>query len=121
MVKPTTDRDSQAGRDDQRQRERSGEERAAPTQVDLHRDEQHAFEGTAFSDILRTSGAARGAIYHHFPGGKEELAVAAVEQASRRIVDHIGAAADAGGAPSAALRAYIDDVIAQLIAGDYSE
>lgn len=28
---------------------------------------------TSFSDVLEASGAARGAIYHHFPGGKTEL------------------------------------------------
>jgi AcrR family transcriptional regulator len=30
-------------------------------------------EGMSFTDVLRVSGAARGAIYHHFPGGKNQL------------------------------------------------
>jgi len=30
-------------------------------------------EGMSFTDVLRESGAARGAIYHHFPGGKSQL------------------------------------------------
>jgi AcrR family transcriptional regulator len=34
---------------------------------------------TSFTDVVAASGAARGAIYHHFPGGKAELAQAAVE------------------------------------------
>lgn len=35
---------------------------------------QHAgAEGMSFTDVLRESGAARGAIYHHFPGGKSQL------------------------------------------------
>jgi AcrR family transcriptional regulator len=29
--------------------------------------------GMSFTDVLRSSGAARGAIYHHFPGGKTQL------------------------------------------------
>ncbi len=29
--------------------------------------------GMSFTRVLETSGAARGAIYHHFPGGKAEL------------------------------------------------
>jgi len=33
--------------------------------------------GTSFSDVLEHSGAPRGSIYHHFPGGKQELAKAA--------------------------------------------
>jgi AcrR family transcriptional regulator len=34
--------------------------------------------GTSFTDVLAESGAARGAIYHHFPGGKTELVEDAV-------------------------------------------
>jgi len=33
---------------------------------------------TGFTEVLEATGAARGAIYHHFPGGKEELATAVV-------------------------------------------
>ena len=29
---------------------------------------------TSFSDVLADSGAPRGSIYHHFPGGKKQLA-----------------------------------------------
>src|SRR5882757_1935198 len=29
--------------------------------------------GMSFTDVLSASGAARGAIYHHFPGGKSQL------------------------------------------------
>ena len=29
--------------------------------------------GTSFTEVLERSGAARGAIYHHFPGGKNQL------------------------------------------------
>jgi AcrR family transcriptional regulator len=29
--------------------------------------------GMSFTEVLRDSGAARGAIYHHFPGGKGQL------------------------------------------------
>src|SRR5436309_11525133 len=32
----------------------------------------------SFTEVLDASGAARGAIYHHFPGGKEELTREAV-------------------------------------------
>jgi AcrR family transcriptional regulator len=35
--------------------------------------------GTSFSDVLAHSGAPRGSIYHHFPGGKAQL----VEEATR--------------------------------------
>src|SRR3954467_13893396 len=34
---------------------------------------------TSFGDVLEHSGAPRGSIYHHFPGGKEQL----IEEATR--------------------------------------
>lgn len=39
----------------------------------------------SFTDVLDASGAARGAIYHHFPGGKAELARDAVGWTGQRI------------------------------------
>jgi AcrR family transcriptional regulator len=41
--------------------------------------------GMSFTDLLEASGAARGAIYHHFPGGKSELVAEAVERNARDV------------------------------------
>lgn len=38
------------------------------------------FHGASFSSVLADSGAPRGSIYHHFPGGKEELILEAVDR-----------------------------------------
>jgi TetR/AcrR family transcriptional repressor of lmrAB and yxaGH operons len=35
--------------------------------------------GTSIADILERSGAPRGSVYHHFPGGKDEIVGAAME------------------------------------------
>ena len=45
---------------------------------------------TSFSDVLERAGAARGAIYHHFPGGRSELTLAVVASTA----DNITAALD---------------------------
>jgi AcrR family transcriptional regulator len=42
---------------------------------------------TAFSDVIERSGAPRGSIYHHFPGGKEQLVEAAISLAGDRAID----------------------------------
>src|SRR5271155_2560911 len=44
---------------------------------------------TSFSDVLADSGAPRGSIYFHFPGGKTELARDAVRWTSEQVMAHI--------------------------------
>jgi TetR/AcrR family transcriptional regulator, lmrAB and yxaGH operons repressor len=46
---------------------------------------------TSFTEVLDASGAARGAIYHHFPEGKAQLAREAVEWTGRSVQGHISA------------------------------
>jgi AcrR family transcriptional regulator len=46
---------------------------------------EHGVEATSFSQVLEHSGAPRGSIYHHFPGGKAQL----VEEATRHAGDVI--------------------------------
>lgn len=41
------------------------------------------FSGASFSSVLDDAKAPRGSIYHHFPGGKEELVLAAVDRSGR--------------------------------------
>ena len=40
---------------------------------------QRGLQATSFSSVLAETSAPRGSIYHHFPGGKEELVSAAIE------------------------------------------
>ncbi len=44
-------------------------------------------QATSFTDVLEASGASRGSVYHHFPGGKDELVVAAMDEASRQALE----------------------------------
>lgn len=44
----------------------------------VHALRRDGVEGMSFTGVLRESGAARGAIYHHFPGGKSQLVADAV-------------------------------------------
>lgn len=48
---------------------------------------ERGVEATSFSAVLAHSGAPRGSIYHHFPGGKAQL----VEEATRYGGDFIAA------------------------------
>jgi TetR/AcrR family transcriptional repressor of lmrAB and yxaGH operons len=76
-------------------------------------------EGTSFSDVLTHSRAPRGSIYHHFPGGKAELA----EEATRYAGDFIAAglvAALADDDPVAAIHAFTTSWLDVLRQADFS-
>ena len=51
--------------------------------VDLFR--RQGYHGTGLNQLLDESGAPRGSLYFHFPGGKTELAVDAVTTAGQAI------------------------------------
>jgi AcrR family transcriptional regulator len=46
---------------------------------------------TSFSEVLADSGAPRGSIYFHFPGGKRELAEDAIRWTSQQVTTHMRA------------------------------
>jgi len=46
---------------------------------------------TSFADVLADSGAPRGSIYHHFPGGKKQLALDAIAWTSAQVLAHLDA------------------------------
>ena len=65
-------------------------------------------EAANFSDILARSGAARGAIYHHFPQGKSELTCAAVSWTGERVRAHFEVLG--GDTPSQVVIAFLDSI-----------
>jgi AcrR family transcriptional regulator len=68
---------------------------------------ERGYTGTGFREVIERAGAPRGSIYHHFPGGKAQLAGEAV--------DYVGGLARgaieqsfAEGGPIAGLRAFVE-------------
>ncbi|WP_455577963.1 TetR/AcrR family transcriptional regulator [Actinomadura luteofluorescens] len=62
---------------------------------------ERGYSGTGFRDVIAHSGAPRGSIYHHFPGGKAQLAEEAVRYAGEFLNAGILAATEGGDAASA--------------------
>jgi TetR/AcrR family transcriptional repressor of lmrAB and yxaGH operons len=64
------------------------------------------YNGTGLAQVLAESGAPKGSFYFHFPGGKEQLAVEAVESSSATVEALINNASErAQDAPDVVRRA----------------
>lgn len=48
---------------------------------------RRGLQATSFSEVLSATGAPRGSLYHHFPGGKDQLMAAAVDRAGEILSD----------------------------------
>ena len=64
--------------------------------------------GMSFTDVLAASGAARGAIYHHFPAGKSQLVAEAATTDGGQVRDRL--AALPGDTPAEVTEAFLATV-----------
>jgi AcrR family transcriptional regulator len=74
-------------------------------------------QGTSFADVIAHTGAPRGSIYHHFPGGKDEL----VQAAARSVGEGVVVLLDFLDAPSPAkvVDAFVDGWRSVLVSGEF--
>jgi len=70
---------------------------------------------TSLDAVLEHSGAPRGSIYHHFPGGREQLLREAVDYAGRYVEGRL----QRGDDLLAALDELFDEYGANLVASDF--
>jgi TetR/AcrR family transcriptional repressor of lmrAB and yxaGH operons len=80
---------------------------------------QRGYHATAFSDVIRASGAPRGSTYFHFPGGKQELAREAIVLAGDEIEQMVAVAAARCDDPASFVRGLGDMVAARLEGSGY--
>lgn len=50
---------------------------------------QRGVQGTSFSEVLELTDTPRGSIYHHFPGGKDELVAEAISLLGSVVTERI--------------------------------
>ncbi len=82
---------------------------------------RQGYAGTGLSEIVERSGAPRGSLYFHFPGGKQELAVAAMERSGEALRRAIAATMAAPGGTGPAIAALIDALAAGLEDSGYRD
>jgi TetR/AcrR family transcriptional repressor of lmrAB and yxaGH operons len=51
--------------------------------------QRRGYHGVGLTELLAEADAPKGVLYHHFPGGKEQLAVAAIEATAAHITASI--------------------------------
>jgi TetR/AcrR family transcriptional regulator, lmrAB and yxaGH operons repressor len=66
---------------------------------------RQGYHGTGLNQLLETSETPKGSFYFHFPGGKEQLATAAVEQSGAAFAAEIGRILERHPEPAAAVAA----------------
>ncbi len=64
---------------------------------------ERGYAAVGTEEIVRRAGVTRGALYHHFRGGKAELFTAVVEQIEQELVEEIATGAMSGADPFDAL------------------
>jgi TetR/AcrR family transcriptional repressor of lmrAB and yxaGH operons len=82
---------------------------------------EHGYLGTALSDVVTESGAPRGSVYFHFPGGKEELASEVILLHAADVIARINRAAAATNTAGQLIEAFMGRERDELISSDYRE
>src|ERR1700692_1364108 len=98
-------------RSDPRKQE-SSRERESPRKPESSREaflrataellQRQGYSATAVNEIVARSGAPKGSLYFLFPGGKEELAIAAMARSGERLRRGGGGGLDSGAGPGGA-------------------
>jgi len=81
---------------------------------------ERGYAGTSFGDVMTKSGAPRGSIYHHFPGGKQQLVAEAVTRYAEGLANRLRAAVQRGRSLDA-VGLFVDSVRSGLRASDFAQ
>ena len=69
---------------------------------------RRGFYGTSLNEILTESGAPRGSLYYHFPGGKEELVLEATRQGVASVTQLLKEALAGSSEPADGVQAFVE-------------
>lgn len=75
---------------------------------------RRGFHGTSLNEILEQSGAPRGSLYYHFPGGKEELVLEATREGVAVITQVLSEILTEASDPADGVRAFFGAAAGEL-------
>ncbi len=72
---------------------------------------QHGYHGASLTSISEATGLGRASLYHHFPGGKDEMVAAALDDVEAVLDERIIAALrEAGRSPAQRLQTMAEEL-----------
>ncbi|TIY09546.1 MAG: TetR/AcrR family transcriptional regulator, partial [Mesorhizobium sp.] len=75
---------------------------------------QRGYHGTSLNDILSASGAPRGSLYFHFPGGKDQLVIEVTRDSVDKVTQRLGEELAAEKDPAVAVH-HIYQAVARML------
>lgn len=82
---------------------------------------RQGYHATGLAQVVEESGAPKGSLYFHFPGGKEELAKAALERSGQEMQEKLAASIVGARSPAAAVRAVTSRLADDLEASRFQD
>jgi len=83
--------------------------------------QSQGYHATGVAAILSHAGVPKGSMYHHFPGGKQELTVAAVDWLTEEMTGRFARATDGGISAEKQVARLFSDTAAWLEGHDYAQ
>lgn len=81
---------------------------------------KRGYHGTSLNDILSASGAPRGSLYFHFPGGKDQLVIEVTCDSVAKVTERLGEALAAERDPAVAVHHIYQSVARMLEDNQFS-
>jgi TetR/AcrR family transcriptional regulator, lmrAB and yxaGH operons repressor len=75
---------------------------------------QRGYHGTSLNDILAASGAPRGSLYFHFPGGKDQLVIEVTRASVAGVAERLRETLTAENKPGVAIRNIFAEIARML-------
>lgn len=83
--------------------------------------QRQGYHATGLNQIVKEAHAPKGSLYFHFPGGKEELAQAALDDAGAQTRRELMAVVLAQRDPSGAIEAVVEWFAERLVASEFAD